>query len=129
MPVKGLFTPSEVDRVKAIVSYIEDHCTEKITHQDLSFEAGLDIKVLQGVFFLLKGMTIHQYQVYYRLNKIKNDLNQFDLTIESIAKLNGFSAPKYFYFFFKKHTGQTANEFRCGLLRNGYSLPFIDATR
>ena len=116
MPLKGNYTPSEVSRALEIASYIEKHYKEKITIQDLAYEAGLDSKLLQKLFSAVNGVSIHQFQLNYRLAKIMDDLLQFDWSIEAIAKKHGFNSGKYFYRFFKKQTGMTAQEYRLTVL-------------
>jgi len=125
MPLKGLYTPSEIRRVQEIAIYLEQHYKEKITIQHLAEEAGIDSKLLQQIFSFINGVPIHQFQLHYRLEKIKEGLQNFEWSIEGIAKQHGIRSSKYFYRFFKKQTGMTAQEYRRQLLQNSNSLLYI----
>jgi AraC-like DNA-binding protein len=98
MPIDGHLPPRSAAPINSGV--YRTHYAEKVTLEQLSYDAGLDLKLLQKVFAHIKGTTIHQYQLESRLEKIKQGLHELDWSLEGIARKLGFGSPKYFYRFF-----------------------------
>jgi len=126
MPIKGLFTPYELDRIHTAIAYIDQHYQDSISADSLAIEAGIDIKHLQAGIQFLKGLTVHNYLLKVRVLRATEDLENFGRSIKFIAIRNGFSSASHFGSEFKKRMGLTPREYRYQLLLSGSSLGALD---
>src|SRR6201992_4191756 len=121
MPINGLFTPYDLDRINKAIAYVDKYYQNSISPESLSMEVGMDVKQLQAGIQFRKGLTVHNYILKVRIQKAMEDLENFGLPIKCIACKHGFSSPSHFGAEFKKQTGMTPKEFRYQLiLDNNY---------
>lgn len=120
MPIKGQFTPQDLDRADLIINYIRQHYNEDLSLEDIQLEAGTSHKICQR---LVKertgGISIHQYHKLYRLQealKDVSDTDKYDMTITEIAKRHGYNTAKYFIKVFREAYGITPQEYRANTL-------------
>lgn len=118
MRVNGiiLLNPYELECVKKAIVYLEKHYQDNISADQLALEVNIDIKKLQAGFKRLKGLTVHNYQIRFRLDRGRDDLSNFALSIRFIAARHGFSSSSHFGDLFKKDMGFPPKEYRRQLL-------------
>ncbi|WP_439879613.1 helix-turn-helix domain-containing protein [Pontibacter sp. MBLB2868] len=73
---------------------------------------------LNEAFVQTEGITIDQYFIQRRLDKVKELLKYSDLTFTDIAFQTGFSSVHYLSKHFKDHTDLTPSQFRYELKAN-----------
>jgi len=129
MPIKGLFTPYDLDRINAAIVYIDKNYRNAISAEHLAMEVEMDIKQLQAGFQFQKGVTIHNYILRVRIERSMEDLENFRLPIKFIALKHGFSSPSHFGAEFKKQRGMTPKEFRYQLILDSRYLKMITVAR
>jgi AraC family transcriptional regulator len=122
MPINGLFTPYDLDRINKAIAYVEKYYQNPISAEHLAMEVEMDIKQLQAGIQFRKGLTIHSYILKVRIQRAMMDLENFKLPIKCIATKNGFSSASHFGAEFKKQTGITPKEFRYQLILNNNYL-------
>ncbi|OXS79056.1 AraC family transcriptional regulator [Domibacillus enclensis] len=105
---------SEKDvHVEKTAAYIQQHFHEKITLDHISAALSISKFYLSRVFKEVTGITIMEYVMDCRLNKVKYELEMnpervlYDIAVES-----GFESPAHFSRFFKKKVGLTPSEYR-----------------
>jgi len=119
MPIHGLFTPYELDRVDQAIAYIEKNYRDAISADQLAIEVCMDIKKLQAGVQLRTGLTVHNYIVATRVARAIYDLQDFARPIKYIASKHGFCSSSHFGTEFKKRTGLTPKEYRYHLILLG----------
>jgi two-component system response regulator YesN len=129
MPINGLFTPYDLDRINKAIAYIDKYYRNSISAENLAIEVEMDVKQLQAGIQFRKGLTIHNYILKVRIQKSIEDLENFGLPIKCIASRHGFSSPSHFGAEFKKQTGMTPKEFRYQLILNNRYLEMITVTK
>lgn len=99
-------------RPNAVVPYILEHYTEKITLEELAFLEHISVSYLARRFKETTGMTIISYIHHLRIEKARELLISSSLTASEISYMVGFDSPKYFHRIFKKETGESPAQFR-----------------
>jgi AraC-like DNA-binding protein len=112
MPIRGRYTPYEWERAKKAIAYLHGRYRETISPDHLAYEVKMDIKLIQELFQVITGQTVHQYQVKIRLDEAIKDLPDFSNSIQSIARKHGFKSSTQFGRLFKKMYGETPQEYR-----------------
>ena len=125
MPIHGLFTPYELDRIDQAIAYIEKNYRDAISADQLSIEVCMDIKKLQAGVQLRTGLTVHNYILAIRVKRALCDLQDFDRPIKYIACKHGFCSASHFGTEFKKRTGLTPKEYRYQLILSANSLDLV----
>ncbi len=118
-----------VERIKAIIiSYIH-HNGEKsiVLSEQLSSELHRDYSGLSKLFSATEGVTIEQYVILQKTEKVKELLLYNQLTLSEIAHQMGYSSVAHLSAQFRKAAGITPTEFR----RQGAALrkPLDDVSR
>lgn len=105
--------------IAEIISYMKDHCMEKIYIQNVCEMAEMSPTCFSQVFKALTGRTFTEYLRFLKMEKAKEMLlnNPDGKTIGEIASEIGFDDQGYFNRVFKKEMGVTPNQ-----LRKGYNL-------
>ena len=116
MPIRGRYTPYEWERAQKAITYLHDHYSETISPENLAYEVKMDIKLIQELFQIITGQTVHQYQVKIRLEQALLDLPDFSSSIKAIAHRHGFKSSTQFGRQFKKMFGNTPQEYRIKLI-------------
>lgn len=105
-------TPVTVSEVKR---YLEEHCRENITGEQLGKLFGYHPFYLNRLFRRYTGQTIHLFQMQCRMKLACTMLTTTLLTVREIADSLGFSTPAYFCELFKKLRGVTPLDYRNGM--------------
>ena len=129
MPINGLFTPYDLDRINKAIAYVDKYYQNSISAENLAMEVEMDVKQLQAGIQFRKGLTIHNYILKVRIQKSIEDLENFCMPIKRIASRHGFSSPSHFGAEFKKQTGMTPKEFRYQLILDNRYLEMITVAK
>lgn len=97
---------------REIISYIQQHHTEKITLEMLSKEFHLSEKYLSRYFKVNFAIPFKQYVCHLRLSTAKNLLTSTDLSITDVAMNSGFPSVNLFIRTFKSAFGITPLQYR-----------------
>lgn len=108
-------TNRHIQKLKNVLSYMEEHYADKITLGELAMCAGLTPKYLCRAFFSLTGKTPMSYLNEYRIDCACEMLRGTDKTMLDIAVSCGFSDQSYFVKWFKRLKGATPREYRGGV--------------
>jgi two-component system response regulator YesN len=116
MPIKGTFTPYDLERFEKAIDCIQRNYRNNNSVEHLAMEVCINVKLLQLGILFLTGTTIHNYRLKIRIEKALEDLTDFRKSIKYIALRHGFSSSSHFDKVFKRNTGQTPNQYRAQLL-------------
>lgn len=101
-----------MEKMSAILAYIDAHIEENITVQDLARIAYMHPNYFIRFFKQQVGIPPIHYITGKKVDKAKELLSCTPNTITMIAEYLGFRDLYYFSRLFKKHTGLTPTEFR-----------------
>lgn len=100
------------ERLKTLLSYIQEHYKEKLTLQECANSIGLCTSECCRFFKHSMNCTIFTYLTNYRIEQSISTLLSTTKSISEVAYDNGFSSTSYFIDKFHKKTGRTPLEFR-----------------
>ena len=92
--------------------YIEEHCKENISIQQLSATLHVSTSYLRSIFKQRIGKSPQEYLIYCRLEQAKMYLSETDYSLKEIGTSLGFYDEYHFSTAFKKNTGLTPNSYR-----------------
>ena len=104
--------PHQYERITRIVNYINEHCQEDISLQQLADQEFLSAPFLSKFFVRMMGMNFTAYLNQQRLSRAMSDLLESDLTIEQVASQNGFANAQAFVQQFRKKYGVLPSQYR-----------------
>lgn len=99
-------------RLREIVQYMEEHCTEPLHLAELARKSGLTERQLRHQFSQLYDCTPLQYLWNLRIRRACYYLASTDLPIAEIAELVGFEDNNYFSRRFRQALSMTPREYR-----------------
>lgn len=99
------FEHSGIDRIREVITYVENHYRSPVSLQDISDHLGLTKEYFCRFFKKNMGMSFLQYVNEVRISHVYQDLTRTDLPIYEIAEQNGFSNQKLFNQTFKRVYG------------------------
>lgn len=99
-------------RLKPAIDLIRYNYAEPLTLAVIAYAANMSVSRLAHLFAEQMGTTVIDYLNTIRIDHAKRLLKTTDTTCTRIAYTVGFNSPAYFARVFKKHTGQTPNEYR-----------------
>ena len=99
-------------RLTNMMTYIEEHLTDRITLQDVADAVGLSRNYACRVFKDELGITMNEFIVQERVEEARRLLTDDNLQISEIAERLQFCSQSYFTQCFRKLTGKTPNEYR-----------------
>lgn len=100
------------DKLKNVLSYLDEHFTEAISLDDLAKKFYISKYYLSREFKKEYGTTIIQYILTKKITNAKELLRYSDASIEEIALLCGIDDASYFNKIFRRMEGCTASEYR-----------------
>lgn len=100
------------DHLQPAIDLMRYNCAEPLTVPAIALAASLSVSRLEHLFTEQMGMTVIDYLNTLRIDHAKRLLTTTDTNCTNIAYTIGFSSPAYFTRVFKKHTGQTPNQYR-----------------
>lgn len=99
-------------KLNAIISYIDEHFTEKLSLDELSSQFYISKFYLSHAFKKEYKMTVIQYILMKRISLAKEKLRYSSDSIEEIAAACGIPDASYFNKVFRKMEGITASQYR-----------------
>lgn len=107
-------TGRDIERLRSILRFIQEHYAEKITLDDIADQ--INICKSECCRFFKKHMdeSLFDYLLYYRVEKSLPLLAEGRLSITDIAEQTGFSSPGYFSRVFRKQMNCTPTQYRGG---------------
>jgi len=106
---------SDKQRSRALLHYIHQNYTEKITLDDIANAAHISRGECCRIFKRLHRTTPFGYLIHYRLSKSIGLLKETDCSICQIAQQVGFGSSSYFTECFKKELHCTPHKYRQSL--------------
>jgi len=103
---------SEDQRIKQMLSYIQQNYKQKILLEDIAQNSNLSRAECCRFFKRMTKLTPFEYLISYRISQSMALLRESDLSITEIAYEVGFGSVSYFIEKFKKQTNCTPKEFR-----------------
>ncbi len=100
------------ERLRKIISYVEENFRNPISLQDVSDYLGLTKEYFCRFFKKNMGISFLNYLNEVRLSHIYQELQNTDASISEIMERNGFTNQKYFNQAFKKQYNQTPSSIR-----------------
>ncbi|TBL80563.1 helix-turn-helix domain-containing protein [Paenibacillus thalictri] len=101
-----------LDRLKAVLDYVEKHLTEKITVMEASGIANISYSYFATYFKKVIGMSFVDYVNYHRIKLAERILLTEDVSIEQIGDMIGMESVGHFYKTFRKYNQCSPKEFR-----------------
>lgn len=105
-------TPANMERLKSIVHYIEEHYRDTIKVEDAALQCGYSASHFMRWFKQMTGTSFIHYLNRFRLEKAYQQLKNTDTTILEIAEQTGFDNLSNFNRQFKKRFGITPRTLR-----------------
>lgn len=104
--------PKNMDRLKTMLSYIQNHYTEKITLADIA--EAVNICQSECCRFFKKHMkeSLFDYLLSFRIEKSLPLLADGSLSITEIASRSGFSSASYYTKVFRERMGCTPSQYQ-----------------
>ena len=99
-------------RLVKMMTYIEEHLTEKIELQQIADHVGVSRTYASAIFKEEMGITISEFIMHERLLEAKRMLRDTDLTVAAIADRLAFCSQSYFTKNFTSLEGMTPVEYR-----------------
>lgn len=103
--------PSD-EKFNAVIDYVNEHFTEKISTSDLSEKFGYDEAYFCRKFKKITGISAIKYINILRLDKAQHLLKKSHYEVNLIANQCGFTDISYFAQSFHNHYGLSPTEFR-----------------
>lgn len=98
--------------VRMVTEFIAHHYAQPITVAEIAERMGLNRNYLTAVFRRHTGRSIKDYLVYYRIERVKVQLQYTRNSIKQAAMSCGFLDPLYFSRLFKERVGVSPQEYR-----------------
>lgn len=104
-----------IEKIKSVVVEMIHHSRElpKINFSDhLSNELGYDYTYLSNIFSEVKGITLQQFIIIHKIERVKELLLYNELSLTEISYLLNYSSVAHLSNQFKKITGLTPSYFK-----------------
>lgn len=101
-----------VPMLDAIIAYMEEHLSGKLTLKQLSDEFHISTSYIQRLFSQYKKTGAIHYFTAMKIERAKQLLREKNRNISQIAELLGYDNTYYFCNQFKKFTGKSPREYR-----------------
>jgi AraC family transcriptional regulator len=116
LPSKGGLTPTRARRAKELMM---DDCDNNLLLADVARECGLSRQYFMRAFKATEGLTPHQWQQRYRVEKAKRLLRETSLPVAEIAIKCGFADQSHLTRIFTKIAGGSPAAWRREYRSNG----------
>ncbi|AZS13793.1 helix-turn-helix domain-containing protein [Paenibacillus lutimineralis] len=99
--------------VEEMVEYVHYHIHDPMLSVDeIAEHVSLSKKYVRQLFDEVRGVSISNYILNTRIDKVKELLRNTDLPITDIFEQSGFQTKSHFFTAFKKAMGMTPNQYR-----------------
>lgn len=95
-----------------VMQYINRHCCENLTLDDLAAVSNLDKSYLCRIFKKRFGISPIEYSISQRLNYARSLILNTDLTVNEVAASSGYNNASFFIMQYKKYYGMTPTQSR-----------------
>ena len=109
-----------LQRLKDILSYLQEHASEELSLEDIAAHAGLCKSECCRFFKKYTGATFSQYLAKYRVLQAEQLLAQTSKKISEIALETGFADEGSFIQCFRKYYGCTPRNYRKEITQNPF---------
>jgi transcriptional regulator GlxA family with amidase domain len=106
-----MLLPEDLERVREVKKYVEDHYRDHITFALLAQQFIISERKLSADFKSTYGITIYNFIIEVRLEKAKKLLEQTYIPVKTIAGLVGYEKSNL-YKNFKRFTGMAPQDWR-----------------
>lgn len=103
--------PEKIERLRSILSYLNDNYREKITLEEVARQAKLCKSECCRFFKRQMGVSLFDYLLDYRIGRSLS-LLKAGHTVAQSAVETGFTSPAYFAKVFRARTGRSPSEYR-----------------
>lgn len=110
--LKDASTGRDFNRLRKILTYLENNYAEKITLEDIADQIGLCKAECCRFFKRLMNKSLFDYILYYRIERSLPLLAQKNLSVTEIAEQTGFASSSYYARVFKAQFGCSPTEYR-----------------
>lgn len=110
-PIPGISAQRTMDRLKKILTYIQNHYTEKITLADIAAEANICQSECCRFFKKHMKESLFDYLLSYRIEKSLPLLSDPELSVTEAANQVGFSSSSYYTKVFRERMGCTPSQY------------------
>ena len=98
------------ERVKNVVSFIQENFSELISNEDLAQQAGLSSRNLNRLMLQETGLTPKQFLISTRIEKAQKLLQKPGASVTDVAFEVGYGSLSQFISAFRSQTGQLPSE-------------------
>lgn len=105
-------TPFAAETLKRVLLYMEQHCAQPLTVEDLAAVSGYSKYHFSRFFTAAVGCSCMRYLQRVRLRQARRLLLHTDLSVADVAQKTGFGEVSYFIRVFRQDTGVTPLRFR-----------------
>ena len=112
VPTPAKHSNPKYQKVDEVAHYIVEHCTERISLEDLAGRFYINKFYLTRVFKEQFGLSVTSYLTQLRITQAKRLLRFTDKSVEAVAQECGLNDANYFSRLFKKVEGTTPGEYR-----------------
>jgi two-component system response regulator YesN len=102
----------EAKPVRLAKKYIQEHCTEQVTLDDLARLIGMNPSYFSTFFKKETGQNFMEYLSEVRMNNACKMLKETNKTVMAVCEEVGYNDLKHFIKSFKKYSGLKPNEYR-----------------
>lgn len=106
------FNALEDERIKQMLSYIQEHYSEKITVQDIASSIHISERGCYRLFQTSLGETPVEFMISLRLQKAQELLRYTDKSVLEVAVETGFGTSSYFGKIFKQYHHITPKQYK-----------------
>ena len=103
---------ADTDRIKQMMTYIDEHYGEAITAQDIADAAGISVRESSRCFNRSIGATPLAYLTGHRIKMACRMLASTQMTVIEVSEECGFSSPSYFTKVFHDLVGETPKSYQ-----------------
>ena len=110
---RGSVSGSQLETIiKSAKAIMAEHLDGELDVEELAEQFNMSYTSFRRAFKRLTNLAPNQYYVQLRISRAKELLRSTDLPTKNIASILGFSNPQYLWKVFRKHTGQSPQDFR-----------------
>lgn len=95
-----------------IYAYITEHCSEKLTLEDVAALSGYSKYHFSRIFKEYTGMSFYEFYLRQRMLLCRQLLNEKDMPVTEVASRAGFGSLATFNRVFKQYEGVTPTQYR-----------------
>jgi YesN/AraC family two-component response regulator len=100
------------EQIRPVLSYVEEHCRERITLDDVADVVHLSPSRIRHVFRDVSGVGFKEYATRVRLAEAKRLLLSTELSVAEVAHTVGYTNVHQFYTVFQRYCAILPAEYR-----------------